>query len=87
MRAPNLRNPAFLEGIVLGLAVAGVALVATGAIRRRRRRAAVPEISFLDGVRPVPRANLDARPQEEANAKASMLESESPDIFQTHERW
>ena len=78
----------FFAGLMVGLGLAGVTVVTIGAERRAARRAAVrAPVTPIDGVRPPGRAELDARPQSEANARPEPLVSEAVDAPTTSQRW
>ncbi len=75
-----------------GLALAGVIVLTTVAIRRARARLhAGSKLAdrgvVIDGVREPDRAELDVRPQEEANAAPEPLESEARDVVENSQRW
>ena len=86
----RLDKSSFLQGIGAGAALAGVALLVVGAVRRARREtaaAAERDKSRIDGVHPPETVELAARPQEEANARRTRLESEGPDAAFAGQRW
>ena len=73
-----------------GLMFAGVVVLATVAARRaqaRLRSRSRADRPIIDGVREPAEAELDARPQREANAAPERLESEASDVVGDAERW
>lgn len=88
MRSVGAGHRCFSTKLVVGLALGGVAIVLAGAARRERRtHPAVERGRFIDGVRRPTEAELDARPQEEANAVSGRLVSEADEVFIISERW
>lgn len=89
MRSKIHTNPAFVGGIAVGLAFAGVAFLTVKAVGRARLRTAAASanehMTFIDGVRPPAAVELDARPvEEESNVR---LESEAIDAPTADQRW
>jgi hypothetical protein len=72
--------------LAAGAATTAVAFLAIETVVRRRQAASEP-ILRIDGVREPKRAELGARPQEEANSGLERLESEAPDLLDIEERW
>jgi hypothetical protein len=70
----------FGQGILVGFALAGVTLWGIGASRRKRDRSLV-----IDGAKPLPKAAIDARPQE--LGLPGHLASEIPDVPAESQRW
>ena len=90
MRTEIQLNPAFVAGLGLGLALAGVTVLTVGAARRMRSRRlmAREHIPVIDGVHAPETPALDARPAEEANAlEVPRLESEALDVAPMSQRW
>jgi hypothetical protein len=74
-----------------GLALAGVIVLTTVAMRRvrahRKARSTFADRVVIDGVRDLEDYELDARPQYEANAAPERLESEAGDVVENSQRW
>lgn len=87
MRSHPHAPAAFAFGLVVGLGLAGVAILSMTPSRAiRSRRVTTERASFIDGVHPPNAAELDARPAEEVSTTVR-LESEAVDMSTTSQRW
>ena len=94
MRSRILTNELFLQGVVAGIACAGVALLTLGAAKRvarlRSRSSDVAhfaERTVIDGARPINPIDLELQSPPESRSTSRRLESEGPDVAVVSQRW
>ena len=93
MRSRILTNHLFLQGVVAGFAIAGVALLTFGArkrlaqLRSDRDVARFADRTVIDGARAINPVDLDLQSPPETRSKDRPLESEGPDPALVTQRW